>query len=333
MPDLSSYSYTLIRKEHFLELDYNSTKLVFNLDSKLVYEQIDNSLFILRTDLGIDYILDYTNSTNPATDNIDDYLHILRKLFTPTVSKDFYTELALGNIEESEILVKFGENLSLGTTRETIWANGGLWEPLIGTTGEIINISSSSNDDIFNTGDGGHTVTIYGLTTDYVGITETIPLTGITETSTSNRYTLINRAIVTTAGSNQINTGNITLTANDSATVQAYIPENTGITQQVFYKAPADHIVQVKGGYLAVLNNNAVNAKVTFEMWYRYPTGIKLRTMSTFIDSSIKPTEKITNDVSHFLPEGTTLELIAFSDTANTKVSASLYLIIEDIYS
>ena len=153
MPDLSSYSYTLIRKEHFLELDYNSTKLVFNLDSKLVYEQIDNSLFILRTDLGIDYILDYTNSTNPATDNIDDYLHILRKLFTPTVSKDFYTELALGNIEESEILVKFGENLSLGTTRETIWANGGLWEPLIGTTGEIINISSSSNDDIFNTGD------------------------------------------------------------------------------------------------------------------------------------------------------------------------------------
>jgi len=334
MPNLSNYNFTLIRKDNFIELTYNTDKkIVLNLDDNLVYNKKNSTSFILSSNLISNITLNYTNSTNPTADNIDDYFHILRKLFAPIISKDFNTDLALGNIEGCEVYVKFGENLSIGTTQETLWCQGGDWSPLIGITGETMNIVSSSTDDVGVTGTGGRTLQIFGLTTNDISLTEVINLNGTSTVTTTNNFTFIHRAIVLYAGSNEVNIGDITLTASTSSTIQAKIPANGGITQQLFYKAPADHMLQVKSGTLGIINDSGLNPKVTFEMWFRYPTGIKMKTMSLFMDSAIETSKTIKNEVSHFLPEGGIIEVRVLSDTANTKVHGSIYMIIQDKYS
>ena len=92
-------------------------------------------------------------------------------------------------------------------------------------------------------------------------------------------------------------------------------------------------MLQVKSGTLGIINDSGLNPKVTFEMWFRYPTGIKMKTMTLFMDSAIETSKTIKNEVSHFLPEGGIIEVRVLSDTANTKVHGSIYMIIQDKYS
>jgi hypothetical protein len=80
-------------------------------------------------------------------------------------------------------------------------------------------------------------MTIEGLDSDYLEISETVSLDGTVAVTTTASFFRINRMYCVTAGTGGINAGNITATIGGNA--QAYIEAGEGQTQQTHYTVPA----------------------------------------------------------------------------------------------
>ena len=127
---------------------------------------------------------------------------------------DFRFDIALGNISNSIIATKFGQNgdIDTGTAPEDVWSLGGVYtgQPA-GVTAETITVSSSSALDA-SAGTGARTITLYGLDANYDQIEETITLNGTVGVTTSNTWTRMYKMVVNTAGTLGANQGTITAT-------------------------------------------------------------------------------------------------------------------------
>ena len=109
-----------------------------------------------------------------------------------------------GKIKGHSVIHKFGHNLDIDSSFETIWSFGGNYSFLESPT--ILKISSSdTNDSSLDT--GARTITIQGLNSEYNEVEELITLNGQTAVNTQNTYLRIHRMFVKTAGSSSYNEG------------------------------------------------------------------------------------------------------------------------------
>ena len=135
-------------------------------------------------------------------------------------TEPFELQVAQGQIAYHKHVYKFGQNVTVGDSVETIWAQGGLYSyPPSATT---MTVSSSDTNDT-SAGTGARTVLISGLDGDYNEISETITLNGQTPVTTTNSFIRVNRAIVLTAGSGGANAGIIYV---GTGTVTTGVPAN-----------------------------------------------------------------------------------------------------------
>jgi len=146
--------------------------------------------------------------------------------FTPPL--DFFLQVRKGRIMGHKAFTLVGENMTVGTSWETLWPEGGLVNWL--TSASTLTISSSSADDT-SAGTGLRTVKIEGLDANFNDLEETITLNGQTGVTTANSYYRITFLTGQTAGStgdNQgiIYLGNGTITSGKPATVYATINTN-----------------------------------------------------------------------------------------------------------
>ena len=82
-----------------------------------------------------------------------------------------------------KVIHKFGHNLDINSSYETLWSVGGNYSYLSSAT--TLKISSAdANDDDGDT--GARTVLVQGLDTNYNEIEETVTLNGQTAVNTSN---------------------------------------------------------------------------------------------------------------------------------------------------
>lgn len=125
------------------------------------------------------------------------------------VTTPYGYQLVDGGISGHSVLYKFGSNPDVGTSSETIWTEGGLydWAGVDAAAG-IVTISSTSAQDAAG-GTGALTCTIYGLSTLGAEQNETVILTGQTPVNSTLQYSRVNRIIVNTAGTNLANVGKI----------------------------------------------------------------------------------------------------------------------------
>jgi len=130
-------------------------------------------------------------------------------LAAPLPIRDFFLEVAKGNVTGHFIVNKFGRNSDIDTAaEETIWANGGMYTfPTAAQTLDVV--SSDANDT--SAGTGARTVEIQGLDGSYDAVTETVTMTGTTPATTTATFLRVNRAMVKTAGSGGVNAGAITI--------------------------------------------------------------------------------------------------------------------------
>lgn len=140
------------------------------------------------------------------------------------------------------VIHKYGHNLDIDSTFETIWSEGTNYAFI--PTATVLKISSSSADDTSN-GTGARTITIQGLDANYFEQSETITLNGQTAVNTSNTYFRIHRMFVETAGSGQENAGTIyagtgTVTTGVPADKYATIPVGYNQTMMAVYTIPCD---------------------------------------------------------------------------------------------
>lgn len=131
-------------------------------------------------------------------------------------------------------------------TEQTAWVVGGLY--VYPTTANTLTVVSSSASDTA-AGTGARTVTIEGLDANYDVISETITMNGTTNVITTKTYLRLYRATVLTAGSNETNVGDITVTHNGIANPLGRITANSGQTQISVYT-----IARGKTGYLTQLD-------------------------------------------------------------------------------
>lgn len=158
-----------------------------------------------------------------------------------TVQEPYELQVAKGQVVGASTVNKFGANPNVGTTEETIWANGGniTW-PAAAFTAYIV--SSDAADT--SAGTGARTVTVSGLDADYKDKTASVTLNGTSAVAISGTWLRINRAFVTSSGTGGAAAGTITIQDVGATVVYA----NLGLgnqTQMAVYTVPAGHTLYV----------------------------------------------------------------------------------------
>jgi hypothetical protein len=126
----------------------------------------------------------------------------LRSISQVGTSEPFELQVARGQITGHKTVFKFGYNNDVGSTKETIWEQGGLYSYPPSAT--VMTISSSSANDTA-AGTGARTVEVQ------------------TPVNTTKSYFRINRGIVRSAGSGGANAGIIYA---GTGTVTTGVPAN-----------------------------------------------------------------------------------------------------------
>lgn len=167
--------------------------------------------------------------------------------------KDFYFKVAAKEITGLQSVNKFGSNLDIdgGSTPETVWSNGG--EYVFPSSIGFLSVTSTSDDDQAG-GGGAVTIEIQGLDENYKEISETITMNGAAAVlSSGSKWFRIYRALVVTAGVNEVNSGDITISLNSSTV--ATIPLGLGQTQMAVFTIPAG-----KKGFLTSITSSILRA-------------------------------------------------------------------------
>lgn len=136
--------------------------------------------------------------------------------------KDYFVEVAKGNVLGHDIIRKFGHNQALSSSWEDIWSTGGTYAwP---TTASKLYLRSSEAADS-TAGAGLQTVEIYGLDSEFSSISETVVTNGSgTSALTINEYLRVD----TLRGGNVGTYANVTAGANIGI-VTAYRDADGGV--------------------------------------------------------------------------------------------------------
>ncbi len=184
---------------------------------------------------------------------------VLQALGEHTGNSDYHTQVARSLVPGQKGVLQFGRNgdIDMGSTPEDVWEGSGIYVPP--TVAMIHSMVSTSTDDAA-AGTGARTVRIEGLDTSFLEITEDLTLNGTTAVSTTLAYRRINFVRVETAGSGQVNAGDITLTMqNAPVTVTAHLETGRGQLTQAIYTVPAG-TTGYMGRLYAIVNKSGVAA-------------------------------------------------------------------------
>ena len=199
----------------------------------------------------------------------------------------FELQVARGQVDGHKTLFKFGINGDIGTSVETVWAQGGTY--VYPASATVMKISSSSADDASG-GTGARSIAIFGLDANYNEISESVLLDGQTAVNTGNSYLRISRMFVATAGSGATAAGTIyagtgTVTSGVPATVYGMIAFNANQTQMAFWTVPAGYTLYLMGVFYTSGNSTA-NAWSNFQLIQRPLGGVFRQQTSTRIPGS-----------------------------------------------
>ena len=166
-------------------------------------------------------------------------LGIKRNVARSSFNNENFLNIARGKIPNASHINKFGYNESVGTSFELITDLG--TNVLPSSAGIVTLVSADTNDT--SAGTGARTVEVQGLDENYLPLTETLTMNGNTNVVGSSSFLRVFRMRVVTAGTGEINAGNITASIGGSNVAQ--ILADKGQTLMAVYTIPAG-----KSGYL-----------------------------------------------------------------------------------
>jgi hypothetical protein len=233
----------------------------------------------------------------------------------------FELQVARGQVDGHKTLFKFGINGDVGTSVETVWAQGGTYVYPAAAT--VMKISSSSANDAA-AGTGARTISIAGLDANYNEISETVILNGQTEVNTVNSYLRISRMFVATAGSGATAVGTIyagtgTVTSGVPANIFGMIAINANQTQMAFWTVPAGYTLYLMGVFYTSGNATA-NAWTNFQLIQRPLGGVFRQQSSTRTAGSGDFVLDFHTPIS--FAEKTDIEIRAVASAGSSNVSA-----------
>lgn len=235
-----------------------------------------------------------------------------------TAYDDFLTAVILGLVPGYRADNKFGRNPSIGSTRETVWDAGGLYQYLAPGVSGPVEITS---DDI---ADAGKNIQIIGLNSSYIEQSEILQLDATDPTTTPVTSTLsYHRQFRTIMSIPDINVGNITVTSTAGATpVMSQITAGEGQSLMALFTVPAGKTVYIPKG-LATIEGQKIG---TIYAQTRTP-GNDFATRRVYDVSAGPPANVFVESV---LEEKTDYELRAVTDVSASPISATVFYIVID---
>lgn len=218
---------------------------------------------------------------------------------------------------------KFGFNPDVGTTEESIWDLGGIYDYL--SSAQTLTISSDDANDT-SAGTGARTVTIFGYDSNFAAIKESVTLNGQTPVSTSGEFIRVFRMVVNSAGSGGENAGKIyagtgTVTAGVPANPYAAITEGRNQTLMCVWTVPGN-----KNAYMTsvfVSSQNSSNATVQIRLVAR-PENEVFQTKYEFIVTQAGGPIWAPFNIPNKFTSKTDIEIRAISSVGASDVSAAL---------
>lgn len=229
--------------------------------------------------------------------------------------------ISLGLVPGARRIAIYGNNpdVDTATVAEDVWSGGGLYPWMTGATSLEV-VSSSAADAAAGT--GARTIVIQGLNTEYEEVSQVITLNGITPVAIPTQLFRINGAAVVTAGTGQVNAGDITIRNAGAGATRAVIPTGFGTLRQCVYTVPAGYQLVITS-VLAVINRVDTSDRwATVASWVRSSTGVVV--MPAEIGISTNPYRDV-YEVPAVLPEktDTTIRVQQVSGN-NTDLTASI---------
>lgn len=168
-------------------------------------------------------------------------------------------------------------NITTANIPESLWMKGGLYHNPNGIHGEaahtgwissasILTINSTSASDNLS-GTGAQKVIVVGLDENRLEITEEIELNGTTDVLTINQFLRVNMFLVTQAGSNETNVGDIQIFQTGSPlNIMSFIENGHSYAQSAIWSVPSDETWYMWGvdGYLYDIGNAGNIGVLTF---------------------------------------------------------------------
>ncbi len=188
------------------------------------------STFTLTTFLSTDRV-DLTATTNQTLYDNED-VRLVR-----TVS-DYNTERNTGLLSDQTAKRKFGRNLSVSTSDETVWSHSANWVPA--QTAYTIRVASGGDANDTSAGTGARTVDVTFLDDSWDEVTETLTLAGASASAATTALAIrVFRVEVASTGTyHGTNTGAIVIEQTTGGIVMANLAVGSSITEQAIYSVP-----------------------------------------------------------------------------------------------
>lgn len=187
-------------------------------------------------------------------------------------TQEFELAVALGQVPGHSRVVALGNNPDVDTgAHEDIWPGGGIY-PWQTAAVAMEAVSDSANDT--SAGTGARTITVDGMDNDYVTVSQTVTLDGVTPVALPTNLRFINAVRVATAGSTTNNVGTVTVRVVAGAVTQATIRPGYGIAQQAIYTVPAGFTLFITSTVFSINRSSGVGRFATFATMFRTSTAV-----------------------------------------------------------
>lgn len=206
--------------------------------------------------------------------------------------------VSLGYLDGVKSWRKYGKNndIDIATVPETIWADSGLY-PFQSSiyTAEVL--STDANDT--SAGTGARTVRLFGLNTNFLEVTEDVIMDGATPVATTRTdWSRLDRGYVLTAGSGEVNAGDITVRLASAGATQAVILTGQGQTQQAAMTLPGNYNATIMAWSIHMMTTGVTtemefglftrDGNLTDAAWrLRSHIGVKSSGTTSFMDAPI----------------------------------------------
>lgn len=137
---------------------------------------------------------------------------------------------------------KFGANLAVGTSAETIWTAGGAYTGFL-TAADTVRVAAGGNAADTAAGANARKVVVSGLDSNWNAATEEVTLAGASaSSSTTTQFIRVNRAYVSEVGTYGASNAGIITVETTSGTVVAEIAAGIAQTEMCIYTVPDGYV-------------------------------------------------------------------------------------------
>lgn len=188
----------------------------------------------------------------------------------------------LGRVGGHSRMAVYGHRAS-PVAGDDIWEGGGAYPFQFAAT-KMEALSASANDTAAGT--GARTFTISGLDTNFNPLNETLTLNGVTPVQTVGSYTRINSFMIATAGSGNVNAGDVTLRVAGAGATQAIARAGFGYAKQAVFTVPNGFTLLVTDVLPECGGAANANTSIVTAFTRTNPAGVIIKTNEYNITSS-----------------------------------------------